>query len=44
MKVADLYAIKKGKKPGELRDLRSEGDLRFIQIEDLRNDATLKYC
>jgi len=44
MKVVALYEIKKGKKPGELRDSNSGGHVRFIQIEDLRSDRALKYC
>ena len=44
MKVEDLYDIAKGKKPDGLTLSALDGDMRFIQIGDLRDDTNLKYC
>lgn len=44
MKIGELFNLKKGKKPGALYETKSSGLVRFIQIEDLRNDRNLKFC
>jgi len=42
MKLIDIYKIQKGKKMPEVA--YSENAIRYIQIEDLRNNSNLKYC
>lgn len=43
IKVKDLFLIKKGKKVEQV-DERKENSIRYIQIDDLRNDDNIKYC
>lgn len=42
IKVKDLFTIKKGKKVEQLE--QTDGTIRCIQIDDLRNNENLKYC
>lgn len=41
IKVKDLFKIKKGKKVIEVDEI---GPIRYIQIDDLRNNNNIKYC
>ncbi|WP_081412512.1 restriction endonuclease subunit S [Tuberibacillus calidus] len=43
IKIKDIFEIKKGKKV-EPVDESTPNKVRYIQIEDLRNDSDLKYC
>lgn len=43
MKMVDLVAVTKGRKPPTTRLVPDPGDLRLLQIEDLRDDATPRY-
>lgn len=43
IKLKDLFTIKKGKKVEQI-DERSEDSIRYIQIDDLRNNNNIKYC
>ena len=43
-KLGDLVTIRKGKKALEVSEEPSEGFLRYIQIEDLRNNDSMKYA
>ena len=42
--LGDLVTIRKGKKAVEVSESPSEGFLRYIQIEDLRNNDSMKYA
>ena len=42
--LGDLVTIRKGKKAVEVSEGPSEGFLRYIQIEDLRNNDSMKYA
>ena len=41
IKVKDIFKIKKGKKVIEVEGI---GPIRYIQIDDLRNNNNIKYC
>jgi type I restriction enzyme, S subunit len=41
--IGSIIDIKKGKKPLSLFDCEQENSIRFIQIDDLRNDNNLKF-
>lgn len=43
IKVKDLFEIKKGKKVEQINE-KKDGAIRYIQIDDLRNDDNIKYC
>ncbi|CUN86961.1 restriction endonuclease subunit S [Clostridium disporicum] len=43
IKIKDLFKITKGKKVEQVEE-RTDSSIRFIQIDDLRNDINLKYC
>ena len=43
VRLGDLYSISKGKKVEEL-EIKHDAAIRYIQIEDLRNNNNLKYC
>lgn len=43
IRLGDLYRITKGKKVDALEEQES-GAIRYIQIDDLRNDNNIKYC
>lgn len=43
IRLGDIYRITKGKKIEPLEELVDEA-IRYIQIDDLRNDNNLKYC
>lgn len=43
IKVKDLFTISKGKKV-EALEYKNDEAIRYIQIDDLRNDDNLKYC
>ena len=42
--LGDLVTVRKGKKAVEVSEGPSEGFLRYIQIEDLRNNVSMKYA
>lgn len=42
--LGDLVTVRKGKKAVEVSEGPSEGFLRYIQIEDLRNNDSMKYA
>ena len=44
MRLGDLVAIEKGRKPPVVRSSPEPGDDRLLQIDDLRADATPKYA
>lgn len=41
--VKELFKITKGKKVEEV-DFKNENSIRYIQIDDLRNNSNIKYC
>jgi len=43
LKIQDLFQISKGKKVEQIAN-DSKDKIRYIQIEDLRNNETIKYC
>lgn len=43
IKLKDLFTIKKGKKVEQINE-KSEDSIRYIQIDDLRNNNNIKYC
>ena len=43
IKVKDLFTISKGKKVEGL-EYKTDESVRYIQIDDLRNNENLKYC
>lgn len=43
IKVKDLFKITKGKKVNPLEE-KTDNSIRYIQIEDLRNDDNIKFC
>lgn len=43
IKVKDLFKITKGKKVDPLEE-KTDNSIRYIQIEDLRNDDNIKFC
>jgi type I restriction enzyme S subunit len=43
LRVGDCFDIIKGKKVEQLNE-ESENSIRYIQIDDLRNDNNIKYC
>ncbi|QII47945.1 hypothetical protein G3M81_03950 [Bacillus paralicheniformis] len=43
LKIQDLFQISKGKKVEQVAN-DSKDKIRYIQIEDLRNNETIKYC
>ena len=43
LKIGNLITIFKGKKVESFSQIQNEKSLRFIQIDDLRNDESLKY-
>ena len=43
VRLGNCFTIIKGKKVKELDD-KKDGSIRYIQIEDLRNDDNIKYC
>ncbi|WP_343003206.1 restriction endonuclease subunit S [Clostridium sp. 2218st1_F5_2218SCRN_220325] len=42
VKLKDVFSIKKGKKVEQVE--KSENTIRYIQIDDLRNNDNIKYC
>lgn len=44
MKIGDLFAITKGKKPPELFDQPTESSIPFIKIEAIRTVGSHQYC
>src|SRR5699024_4785135 len=44
MKVKELFKIRKGKKANQEVENYQEDAVRYIQIEDLRNNNNIKYC
>ena len=42
VKLKDVFSIKKGKKVEHVE--KSENTIRYIQIDDLRNNDNIKYC
>ena len=43
VKIGDIYSIFKGKKVNQIYGLNDDL-IRYIQIDDLRNDDNIKYC
>ena len=43
MKLSELVEIKKGRKPSVIRQVPIEGDVRLLQIGDLRDQSSIKY-
>lgn len=44
MKLGEIVAIQKGRKPIQVSDQKVDGYRRLLQIDDLRPNAPLKYC
>jgi type I restriction enzyme S subunit len=43
LKIKDIFKIKKGRKEG-LIETKNHDSIRYVQIEDLRNNKNIKYC
>ena len=43
MRLSELVGIKKGKKPPVVRQVPIEGDIRLLQIGDLRHEPSVKF-